>query len=113
MTKDNFIVLMTAIEKRLEARNQFLDMAYEFCGDRFFDQPFDKFDMFQDYLYLIEDDVRAAVGLEKRNPSNDWICYFVLDCECKFSNMKVSICQEPFPIESWSDVWDFYVELAR
>lgn len=65
MTKDSFIVLMTAVEKRLEARNQFLDMAYEFCGDRFFDQLFDKFDMFREYLYLIEDEVRAAVGLEK------------------------------------------------
>lgn len=113
MTKDNFIDLMAAVERRFEDRNRFLDIAYEFCSDIFLNQLFDNFDMLRDYLYLIEDEVRAAVGLEKRNPSNDWLCYFVFDCECKFSNMKVYICQEPFPIESWSDVWDFYVEVAR
>ena len=113
MTKDNFIVLMTAVQRRLEDRNQFLDMAYEFCNDRFFDQLFDKFDMIQDYLYLIEDEVCAAVGLETENLSTDWLYYFVFDCECCFSKMKVCICQELFPIESWSDVWDFYAELAR
>lgn len=113
MTKDNFISLMTTVQRRFEDRNRFLDMAYEFCSEIFLNQLFDNFDMFRDYLYLIEDEVRAAVGLEKRNPSNDWLCYFVFDCECKFSNMKVYIRQEPFPIESWSDVWDFYVELAR
>lgn len=113
MTKDNFISLMTTVQRRLGDRNHFLDIAYEFCSDIFLNQLFDNFDMFRDYLYLIEDEVRAAVGLEKRNPSDDWLCYFVLDCECRFSEMKVCICQEPFPIESWSDVWDFYVELAR
>lgn len=113
MTKDNFIVLMTVVERRLEDRNRFLDMAYEFCGDRFFDQLFDKFDMIRDYLYLIEDEVCAAVGLERENLSTDWLYYFVFDCECCFSKMKVCICQELFPIESWSDVWDFYTELAR
>lgn len=113
MTKDNFIVLMTAVERKFEDRNRFLDMADEFCNDRFFNQLFDDFDMFQDYLYLIEDEICAAEGLEKRNPSDDWLYYFVFDCECKFSNMKVYMCEEPFPIESWSDVWDFYVELVR
>lgn len=113
MTKDNFIGLMTTVERRLKDRNRFLDIAYEFCGDIFLNQLFDNFDMFRDYLYLIEDEICAAVGLEKENLSTDWLCYFVFDCECTFSNMKVCICQEPFPIESWSDVWDFYVELAR
>lgn len=113
MTKDNFISLMTTVQRRLGDRNHFLDIAYEFCSDIFLNQLFDNFDMFRDYLYLIEDEICAAVGLEKRNPSADWLWYFVFDCECKFSNMKVYICEDPFPIESWSDVWDFYVELAR
>lgn len=113
MTKDNFISLMTNVQRRFEDRNRFLDMAYEFCSDIFLNQLFDNFDMFRDYLYLIEGEVCAAVGLEKENLSTDWLCYFVLDCECRFSKMDVSICQEPVLIESWSDVWDFYVELAR
>ena len=113
MTKERFIVIMTALKERLKARDEFLDMTYEFCGDRFFDMLFDKFDMIRDYLYLIEDEVCAAVDLERENLSTDWLYYFVFDCECCFSEMKVCICQEPFPIECWSDVWDFYVELAR
>ena len=113
MTKDDFISLMTTVQRRFEDRNRFLDMAYEFCSDIFLNQLFDNFDMFRDYLYLIEDEVCAAAGLAKENLSTDWLCYFVLDCECRFSEMKVCICQEPFLIESWSDVWDFYVELAR
>ena len=113
MTKERFIVVMTALKERLKARNEFLDMTYEFCGDRFFDMLFDKFDMIPDYLNLIEDEVCAAVGLERENLLTDWLYYFVFDCECRFSKMDVYVCQEPFPIESWSDVWDFYVELAR
>ena len=113
MTKDKFIILMTAAEKRLEDRNQFLDMVYEFCGDRSFDHLFDKLDMFRDYLNLIEDEVCQAVGIERENLLTNWICYFVFDCDCEFSKMEVSICQEPFPIKSWSDVWNFYVELAK
>ena len=113
MTKERFIVVMTALKEKLKARNEFLDMTYEFCGDRFFDMLFDKFDMIPDYLNLIEDEVCAAVGLERENLLTDWLYYFVFDCECCFSKMKVCICQELFPIESWSDVWDFYAELAR
>ena len=113
MTKERFIVVMTALKERLKARDEFLDMTCGFCGDRFFDMLFDKFDMIPDYLNLIEDEVCAAVGLETKNLSTDWLYYFVFDCECCFSKMKVCICQELFPIESWSDVWDFYVELAR
>ena len=113
MTKERFIVIMTALKERLKDRDEFLDMTYEFCGDRFFDMLFDKFDMIRDYLYLIEDEVCAAVGLERENLLTDWFSYFVCDCECCFSKMKVCIRREPFPIESWSDVWDFYAELAR
>ena len=113
MTKERFIVVMTALKERLKARDEFLDMTYGFCGDRFFDMLFDKFDMIPDYLNLIEDEVCAAVGLERENLLTDWLYYFVFDCECCFSKMDVCICQEPSPIESWSDVWDFYVELAR
>lgn len=65
MTKERFIVVMTALKERLKARDEFLDMTCGFCGDRFFDMLFDKFDMIRDYLYLIEDEVCAAVGLEK------------------------------------------------
>lgn len=113
MTKERFIVIMTALKERLKDRDEFLDMTYGFCGDRFFDMLFDKFDMIPDYLNLIEDEVCAAVGLETENLSTNWLYYFVFDCECCFSKMKVCICQESFPIESWSDVWDFYAELAR
>ena len=71
MTKERFIVVMTALKEKLKARNEFLDMTYEFCGDRFFDMLFDKFDMIPDYLNLIEDEVCAAVGLERENLSTD------------------------------------------
>ena len=81
MTKERLIVVMTALKERLKARDEFLDMTYEFCGDRFFDMLFDKFDMIRDYLYLIEDEVCAAVGLEAENLSTDWLYYFVFDCE--------------------------------
>ena len=79
MTKERFIVVMTALKERLKARDEFLDMTYGFCGDRFFDMLFDKFDMIRDYLYLIEDEVCAAVGLETENLSTDWLYYFVFD----------------------------------
>ena len=35
MTKERFIVIMTALKERLKARDEFLDMTYEFCGGRF------------------------------------------------------------------------------
>lgn len=35
MTKERFIVVMTALKERLKARDEFLDMTYEFCGGRF------------------------------------------------------------------------------
>ena len=113
MTKERFIAVMTKIEEKIKARDEFLNMACGFCDDKFFDMLFNKFDIIRDYLNLIEDEVCAAVGLRSENLSTDWLKYFVFDCEGCFPEMKVCICQEPFPIESWSDVWDFYVELAR
>ena len=95
MTKERFIVIMTALKERLKDRDEFLDMTYGFCGDRFFDMLFDKFDMIPDYLNLIEDEVCAAVGLERENLLTDWLYYFVFDCKCCFSKMDVCICQEP------------------
>ena len=32
MTKERFIVVMTALKEKLKARNEFLDMTYEFAA---------------------------------------------------------------------------------
>lgn len=113
MTKDNFISLMTAVERKIKERDQFLDKIYEFCNDDFLNQLFDKFDMFQDYLNLIEEEICQTIGLRKENLTENWLCYFIFDCECDFSKIKIWEHNSQILFESWADVWDFYVELTK
>lgn len=112
MTKDSFIFLMTTIEGKIKERDRFLDKIYGFCNDDIVNQLFCEFDIFQDYLTLIEEEVCQAVGL-KKNLTESWLDYFVFDNECNFSEMEILKEGSPIPLQGWADVWDFYADLAK
>lgn len=112
MTKENFINTMTILERKIKERQEFLN-ELDMLSDSFIDKMFNKFDVFEDYISLIETSIFEKFGFNKNNFSDNWLQYFVIDCECDFSKMIIQIDGKPFPIHSWKDVWNFYAELSK